>query len=113
MRALNSIETMLIEFLSSPLKIKIIYEDLTVFNVFPEHETIRNGELLNGESVFIVSQCEYEDSDGVVIVISLLLTQDDKFGELDFWKVNDEPILAFPENVTELRNLNDLLNKPE
>ena len=115
MRALNPTELMLIEFLASSLENKISCENLTVYNIFPDDPVIRNHELELGirQPVSVASECGYIDSDGEVIFVGLLLTKDGKFGELDFWKHSGEPILTFPQNVTELRKLNDLLNKPE
>jgi hypothetical protein len=113
MRALNPTELILIEFLASSLENKISCENLTVYNIFPDDPVIRNSEIGLHHPVSVASDGVYIDSDGEEIFVTLFVTHDDKFGELLFWKGSGEPILTFPQNVTELRNLNDLLNKPE
>ncbi|MGS2744590.1 DUF6984 family protein [Halomonas sp. LS-001] len=67
-----------------------------VWVVNPGMGSIRADYCLAGCRVRSVASYEFEDDDGVPIVATLLLTEDGRFGELDFWKVNDGPITSWP-----------------
>ncbi len=43
-----------------------------------------------------VSSAEYIDGDGVLVSIELTSDKNGKLFELDFWKVNFEPLIVYP-----------------
>ncbi|RLQ87358.1 DUF6984 family protein [Notoacmeibacter ruber] len=67
-----------------------------VWVVNQEMGSIRADYCPAGCRVLSVASHEFEDDDEVPIIASLLLTEDGRFGELDFWKINDEPIISWP-----------------
>ncbi|MFC0257901.1 DUF6984 family protein [Achromobacter marplatensis] len=67
-----------------------------VWVVNPEMKSIRADYCQKDVRVYSVASCEFSDEDGVSIIATLLLTEDRRFGELDFWKVNDEPLIRLP-----------------
>ncbi len=67
-----------------------------VWVVNPEMGSIRADYCPTGCRVRSVASYEFADYDEVPIIATLLLTENGRFGELDFWKVNDEPIISWP-----------------
>lgn len=101
MRQIEPREAKIVEFLarSSGIQLTLPAPQL-VWDVNPQMKSIRADCCPSGCRVSSVASHQFEDSDGVPIIATLLLTKDGKFGELDFWKVNDEPILGLPSLVS-------------
>lgn len=76
-----------------------------VWVVNPEMGSIRADYCPKGRRVHSLASGEFDDSDGVPVVVTLLLTNDGKFGELDFWKVNDELVLDLPASDSDFRQV--------
>lgn len=76
-----------------------------VWVVNPEMRSIRADYCPKGRRVHSMASGEFDDSDGVPVIVTLLLTNDGKFGELDFWKVNDEPVLDLPASDSAFRQV--------
>ncbi|WP_146119647.1 MULTISPECIES: DUF6984 family protein [Phyllobacteriaceae] len=97
MRQIESTEVELIAFLAQIGGVQLaLPSKQLVWVVNPEMRSIRADYCPKGCRVRSVASYEFEDEDGVPIVTTLLLTEDGRFGELDFWKVNDEPIISLP-----------------
>ena len=43
-----------------------------------------------------VAECEFADTDGILVLVSLNLDQDDRPFELDVWKTDFSPVIDFP-----------------
>ena len=67
-----------------------------VWVVNPEMGSIRADYCPAGCRVRSVASYEFEDDDEVPVIATLLITENGLFGELDFWKVNDKPVISFP-----------------
>ena len=48
-----------------------------------------------------VSTCNFLDSDGVLVIASLYLDENDRLFELDMWKVDFQPLLKIPDKFNE------------
>jgi len=97
MRQIEQREAKIIKFLARIGGVKITVPDhQLVWVVNPQMRSIRAKYCPRGYRVFSVASHQFDDNDGVPIIATLLLTEDGQFGELDFWKVNDEPILGLP-----------------
>ncbi|WP_439481620.1 DUF6984 family protein [Cyclobacterium plantarum] len=59
---------------------------------FPKGEIKENREF--GEQI---SECQFEDKDGVEIIASLNLDKEGELFELDIWKTNFGPLKSFPD----------------
>lgn len=97
MRQIEPREAKLIAFLSEigGVQLGLPFEQL-VWVVNPEMKSIRADYCPMGYRVRSVASYELKDDDGIPIIATLLLTEDGRFGELDFWKVNDEPVIGVP-----------------
>ena len=105
MRRIKARELRLIRRLSEVVGIDVaIPTEHHVWVVNLEMGSIRSKECSKEVRVHSVASCEFDDSDGTPVVVSLLLAENNKFGELDFWKVTDEPILDHPIHLDALRN---------
>ncbi|WEQ56850.1 hypothetical protein LV564_07215 [Komagataeibacter nataicola] len=58
--------------------------------------------------LYSIAVCETKDNDGIPVVVTLLINKDKKFGELDFWKVNDEPIFDFTYVKNHINNISKI-----
>ena len=97
MRQINENEINMIKFLSKMGNIDIdVSKSLQVSVVNKEMGSIRSEHCPSGCIVKPASHFEFLDLDGTPIVATLLLDNEGKFGELDFWKVNDQPMINFP-----------------
>lgn len=67
-----------------------------VWVVNKEMGSIRADYCPAGHRVHAVTSYELKDKDEAPVVATLFVTEDGQFGELDFWKVNDEPIISWP-----------------
>ncbi|GEN22522.1 hypothetical protein HCU01_04710 [Halomonas cupida] len=97
MRKIEPAEEKLIAFLTrvGDVQLSLPAKQL-VWVVNQEMRSIRADYCPVGCRVRSVASYEFEDDDGVPIIATLFLTDDGRFGELDFWKVNDEPVLRLP-----------------
>lgn len=97
MRQINPTESKLIAFLARAGDVQLsLSANQLVWVVNPEMGSIRADYCPPGRRVRSVASYEFEDKDEIPIVATLFLTEDGQFGELDFWKVNDEPIISLP-----------------
>ena len=49
-----------------------------------------------------VSECQFRDTDGVSVVASLYLDEDDKLYELDMWKVDFSKLIKIPTHFEDV-----------
>lgn len=97
MRQIESREVEIIQFLARVAGVQLaLPTHQLVWVVNPEMKSIRADYCQKEIRVHSVASCEFNDEDGVSIIATLFLTKDGKFGELDFWKVNDEPLIRLP-----------------
>ena len=97
MRQIELAEADLIRFLAQVGDIELAPLDRQlVWVINQEMGSIRADYCPKECRVHSVASYEFFDCDGVPIVATLLLTIDGRFGELDFWKVNDEPVICQP-----------------
>lgn len=97
MRQIDPKEEGLIAFLAVAAGVQLyLSAGQRVWVVNPEMGSIRADYCVAGCRVRSVASHKFEDDDEVPIIATLLLTEDGRFGELDFWKVNDEPIINWP-----------------
>lgn len=97
MRQISQNEYEIINFLSRMAGIDLkLPRDLQVWIVNEQMGSIRANDCPINRPLKVASYHEFADVDNISIVATLLITQDIKFGELDFWKVNDEPIIKQP-----------------
>lgn len=97
MRTINPKEVNLVAFLAQSAGIQLsLPTKQLVWVVNPEMGSIRADYCPTGRRVRSVASHEFEDHDGVPILVTLFITENGQFGELDFWKVNDEPIISLP-----------------
>ena len=97
MRQIDSREAELVAFLARVGGVELsLSVKQRVWVVNPEMGSIRADYCPAGRRVCSIASYEFEDNDKVPIIATLLLTEDGRFGELDFWKVNDEPIISSP-----------------
>ena len=80
-----------------------IDDDLMVWEINPEMGSIRPNYCSRHQRVNIIATGELLDIDHTPIVITLFKTNDGKFGELDFWKVTDEPIIRHPQDPSVMK----------
>lgn len=66
--------------------------------------TIRSIHLTNNEGIKARSSCAFKDKDGIYVEVILFLDASNKFAELYIWKVNDEPLINFPNEKSSLIN---------
>lgn len=88
-----------------PYNIKLGNQDVWVVN--PEMGSIRPAGCTIDKPVHPISLGDTKDRDGVFVLVTLLLTKNNEFGELDFWKVDDTPIEDFiflKNNLHNIRN---------
>lgn len=108
MRIINNCELHFCKILYSAIPMSMdVSSNQFVWVVNQEMGSIRADYCTIYSPVHAVSTCETKDIDETPVVITLLLTKKNKFGELDFWKVNDEPIKNFSylmENVEGSKN---------
>ncbi|OSQ49004.1 DUF6984 family protein [Thalassospira alkalitolerans] len=105
MRQIKESEKRIIEALSKVANISIdIITGQKVWEINPEMGSIRSKSCRKEQPVKAISTCEYTDTDGTPVVVTLLLTEDGFFGELDFWKVTDEPIIGDHPSISSLKN---------
>ena len=104
MRNLNEYEKMTLGFLSKVAEIKLSIDDELVWEINPEMGSIRSLNCQLGCRISAFANCQYVDEDGVFVVVTLLLKSDGTFGELDFWKVNDQNIIKHPSAVQQFTN---------
>ena len=104
MRQISKKEAAIVEFLANAAGVSLpLNNNQAVWVVNPQMKSIRADYCPNGCQVFSLVSRQFNDSDGVPVIATLLLTADQKFGELDFWKVDDTPLLHLPKSVTDLR----------
>jgi len=104
MRQINRREAEIVDFLAKIAGVQLaLPRRQLVWIVNPEMKSIRADDCPIGCRVRSVASCEFDDADGVPVIATLLLAEDGKFGELDFWKVNDEPLLSLPPYDRALR----------
>ncbi|MDP0930202.1 hypothetical protein Q0601_23770 [Paracoccus onubensis] len=104
MRRINPEELAIIEVLLKAGEIDLsVNEQQNVWVVNPEMGSIRSEYCPKGCRVHPVFSGEFDDRDGIPVIATLLLTEDGKFGELDFWKVNDEPLLELPKSHVDFK----------
>ncbi len=97
MRKIRPAEVNLISFLAKIGERQLIlHPEQLVWDVNKEMKSIRADCCPKGYRVRSVAQYDFKDSDEVPIVATLFVAEDGHFGELDFWKVNDEPVLILP-----------------
>lgn len=97
MREIDPREKRLIAFLALAGGVQLSLPDKQrVWVVNPEMGSIRADYCPAGCRVRSVASYQFEDEDEVPIIATLLLTENGRFGELDFWKVNDQPIMSWP-----------------
>lgn len=104
MRLLKVYELLLIKKLSLNTDFHI-YNDLSnilVEEPFPDLPTIRSDKTPLGTAVYRISSGYYFDIDKVEVNLTLLVDENNIFGELDYWKVNDEKILSFPASQEDI-----------
>lgn len=53
-----------------------------------------------------VSECQFRDTDGVLVVASLYLDEDDKLYELDMWKVDFSKLINIPTHFEDVEYSN-------
>ena len=53
-----------------------------------------------------VSECLFRDTDGVLVVASLYLDEDDKLYELDMWKVDFSKLINIPTHFEDVEYSN-------
>lgn len=70
--------------------------------------SIRSVKCNEKTKVYIVSQCETRDIDGMPVIVSLLLSSSNEFGELDFWKVDDNPIKNHDKLIGNIINVDKI-----
>lgn len=106
MRQIKDAERQIIDALSKAAGLSIVpASEQEVWVVNPYMGSIRSSSCPKGRRVKSVASCEYSDADGTPIFVTLLLAEDGTFGELDFWKVTDQPIVGDLPAVTALKNL--------
>ena len=44
----------------------------------------------------VISECQFEDEDGVLVIASLHADEDGDLFELDLWKVDSSPLVRWP-----------------
>ena len=104
-RPLSKTEEIYIRFLSEHSYQKMgNLEMLSVYVVDEEYGSIRSSDLKKGDKVFSVAECQFTDTDGVPVVIILLLDDLDQFGELVFWKGDGSEIIKTPKNEAQLHS---------
>lgn len=112
MRSIKDYERRIAEKLALCLSYRVkIKKDQEVWVVNPEMGSIRASYCSVTCPVYAVSNCEASDKDSVPVVITLLLNRYNKFGELDFWKVNDNPVEDFKyieENIKNIKQIRKL-----
>lgn len=97
MRQIKPREKRLIAFLAQAGGVQLSLPDKQrVWVVNPEMGSIRADYCPAGCRARSVASYQFEDEDEVPIIATLLLTENGRFGELDFWKVNDQPIINWP-----------------
>ena len=97
MRQIDPRENRLIAFLARAGGVQLSLPDKQrVWVMNPEMGSIRADYCPAGCRVHSVASYQFEDEDEVPIIATLLLTENGRFGELDFWKVNDQPIISWP-----------------
>ena len=103
MRQIEPKEVELIEFLAKAAGVCLsLYEKQPVWVVNPQMKSLRADYCPKGCRVFALISYQFDDLDNVPVVVSLLLTKDKRFGELDFWKVDDTPLMALPHSTRDL-----------
>lgn len=107
MRKIQVTELQIIKTLSKVADLNVdISFDQSVWEINPTMGAIRSCSCPKGVRVKPVSYCEYTDTDGVPVIITLLLASDGTFGELDFWKVTDQPVVGGLPVIEALKNFN-------
>ncbi len=53
------------------------------------------------------SDCQFTDEDGIEVIVSLNLDQFGNLYELDIWKTDFEKLMRIPQNVAELRRVDE------
>lgn len=93
MRLINEYELQFCKILYSCISVKVgVDRNQTVWIINPEMGSVRSIKCNKKSKVYAVSQCETRDIDGTPVIVTLLLSSEKEFGELDFWKVDDSPI---------------------
>ena len=104
-RSLNSLEKMILAYLSREAKLDIgPLNRISVFVVDEEYRSIRSAKLKHHESLRSVAECQFTDDDGVPVAVIMLLDKDDNFGELVFWKGDGTLIKSMPESDSSLHS---------
>lgn len=63
--------------------------------LFPKSE-LRENRIFGSN----ISEFQFEDADGIKVLVSLFVDQDGELYELDVWKTNFEKLIRFPENIS-------------
>lgn len=53
-----------------------------------------------------VSECQFKDSDGVLVIASLYLDEKDRLFELDLWKVDGSKLISIPSHFEDVEYSN-------
>jgi hypothetical protein len=97
MRQIDTREADLVAFLAKVGNVQLsLSPTQRVWVVNPAMGSIRADYCTIGCRVLPAGSHIFEDEDKISIVGTLFLTKDGRFGELDFWKVNDEAIIRPP-----------------
>ena len=100
MRKINEHEKIALIYLSNVAGLDLaINDDDLVWEVNSDMGSIRSSSCQRGCRIKAFANCQYIDDDEIPVVITLLLKLDGSFGELDFWKVNDQAIISHPDAV--------------
>lgn len=57
-----------------------------------------DGKYIRRESPIYVSECQFKDVDGVVVIATLYSDVNGVLSEVDIWKTNFEPLIALPSS---------------
>ncbi|WP_404401306.1 DUF6984 family protein [Pelagibacterium halotolerans] len=110
-RRLNETEIMILSSFNKVPMCNFSYDtDQLISLINSDMGSIRSLHLRDDDLVYAFAQCQFHDEDRMAVVVTLLLDKNGRFGELDFWRVDDNPVRKFPSSPTDLADFKLISN---